>query len=58
VTGFGGNDHTPATDAYLARFLADSGLSDDRYDVVRFGSDQVVLERFTVVWPPEVADPA
>jgi uncharacterized protein YhfF len=38
VSTFGGNGRTPATDAYFARFLLATGLTDDRYDVVAFGS--------------------
>jgi uncharacterized protein YhfF len=39
VRTFGGSAHTPGTDAYFARFLEATGLTDDRYDVVAFGSE-------------------
>jgi len=44
VSGFEGNDHTPQTDAYFARLLAESGLRADRYDVVAFGSDEATQD--------------
>jgi uncharacterized protein YhfF len=47
VSAFDGNDHTEATDAYFARFLAETGLSDDRYDVVTFGSDPTMADELS-----------
>lgn len=40
MSDFGGNDHTPESDAYFARFLTATGVVADRYDVVAFGSDE------------------
>jgi uncharacterized protein YhfF len=38
VTSFAGSDHTEATDAYFAAFLAATGVVADRYDTVAFGN--------------------
>jgi uncharacterized protein YhfF len=44
VSGLEGNRHTAATDAYFARFLAETGVRADRYDTVAFGSDEVTQD--------------
>lgn len=44
MSGFEGNDHTPETDAYFARFLAETGVHAERYDTVAFGSDEATQD--------------
>ena len=44
MSGFGGNDHTPETDAYFARFLSATGVTAERYDVVAFGSEEAMQD--------------
>ena len=49
MSGFEGHDHTPETDAYFARFLAATGVTADRYDVVAFGSDEATQDELAAL---------
>jgi uncharacterized protein YhfF len=40
---------TPKTDAYWSAFCADTGLTDDRYDVVGFGDSPAMLDELAAL---------